>query len=221
MTIDIYIRETSGTREIRIPLLPEEFSFPSGDVMFVSCDIMGRGEVATPSGLELGRYAWESEFPGAFRKNDSMMRGAWQDPNTYVSILNDWKKNGTKLNLLITGYPVNVDVYIKEFTPRGTGAFGDISYEISFVEARSITITSTKADASQLPKRQTYNSKYYTIVAGDTIWSIAEKFYGSGSAADKIYNANKDIIEQAAKTRGFKTSENGRWIFVGTIITLP
>lgn len=221
MTIDIYIREKSGTREIRIPLLPEEFSFPSGDVMFISCDIMGRGEVATPSGTELGRYSWESEFPGALRKNDAMMRGKWQDPKNYVSILEDWKKNGTMLNLLITGYPVNVDVYVQEFIPRGSGAFGDISYEITFKEARSITIKSTKATEAELPKRQTYKSSYYTIVAGDTLWAIAEKFYGDGTKKSEIYEANKEVLEREAKNRGFSSSENGHWIFVGTVITLP
>lgn len=221
MTVDIYIREKSGTREIRIPLLPEEFSFPSGDVMFISCDIMGRGEVAVPSGTELGSYSWESEFPGVLRKNDPMMRGKWMDPKTYVNILEDWKKNGTMLNLLITGYPVNVDVYVKEFVPRGSGAFGDITYDISFKEARSITIKSTKADESQLPTRQTYKSTYYTIVAGDTLWAIAKKFYGDGNKKSMIYEANREVFEREAKLRGFTSSENGHWIFIGTKITLP
>ena len=221
MTIDIYIREKGGTREIRIPLLPEEFSFPSGDVMFISCDIMGRGEVAVPSGVELGRYSWESEFPGVNRKNDAMLRGKWKNPKTYVSILDDWKKNGTMLNLLVTGYPVNVDVYLSEFIPRGTGAFGDISYEITFKEAKSITIKSTKADKNQLPKRQDYKPSHYTIVAGDTLWSIAEKFYGDGKKKSEIYKANKETLESAARLRGMKSSENGHWIFVGVLITLP
>lgn len=221
MTIDIYIREKSGTREIRIPLLPEEFSFPSGDVMFISCDIMGRGEVAIPSGMELGSYAWESEFPGALRKNDAMMRGTWKDPKTYVSILEDWKKNGTMLNLLITGYPVNVDVYIEEFNPRGTGAFGDISYELVLKEARSITIKVTQADESQLPKRQSYKPTEYLIVGGDTLWSIAEKFYGDGTYKQQLYEANKETLDKEARYRGFTSSENGHWIFQGSVITLP
>ena len=221
MTIDIYIREKSGKREIRIPLLPEEFSFPSGNTMFVTSDIMGRGEVATPSGTELGRYSWESEFPGAFRKNDSMLRGAWKDPQSYVSILDDWKRNGETLNLLITGYPVNVDVYIKEFDTTGFGAFGDISYKLEFIEARSITITTTKMAASQLPQRQYYRPNTYTTVPGDCLWSISERFYVTSDMWTVIYQANKEIIEKTARAKGFKSSDNGHWIFPGTTFILP
>ena len=221
MTVDIYIKEKSGKREIRIPLLPEEFSFPNGDVIFISNDIMGRGEVAVPSGTELGSYSWESEFPGALRKNDPMIRGTWQDPKMYRNILEDWKSKGEKLNLLITGYPVNVDVYIKEFNPKGSGAFGDISYEISFIEARSITITTINAAIVQLPTRNQYKSNQYTILLGDTLWSIAEKFYGDGTKWQSIYNANKAILEANAHDRGFVNTQNGRWIWPGTIIQIP
>lgn len=221
MTVDIYITEVGGKREIRIPLLPEEFSFPSGNAMFISNDIMGRGEVAVPSGTELGSYSWESEFPGALRKNDPMIRGEWQDPKTYKSILDEWKRNGTKLNLLITGYPVNVDVYIKEFNTTGSGAFGDISYEISFIEARSITIETMNAAVVQVPTRNQYKPKQYTIMLYDSLWSIAEKFYGDGGQWQRIYNANVAILEANAHERGYTSTQNGKWIWPGTIIQIP
>lgn len=220
MTVDIYIREKSGSREIRIPLLPEKFSFPKGDVIFITNDIMGRGEVSIPSGTELGTYSWESEFPGPLRKNDAMMRGEWKDPKTYRSILEDWKRKGVKLNLLITGYPVNVDVYCQEFRPEGSGPFGDIKYEISFIEARDITITTSDASTTTTT-RTTETIKSYTIKSGDTLWSIAERLYGSGAQWQKIYNANKEIIEKTAKERGRSSSQNGHWIYPGVVLTIP
>lgn len=221
MTVDIYIKEVSGKREIRIPLLPEEFSFPSGDVIFVSNDILGRGEVVVPSGTELGIYSWQSEFPGELRKNDPMIRGTWQNPKTYRSVLDEWKSKGEKLNLLITGYPVNVDVYIKEFTPRGSGAFGDITYDIKFIEARSITISTMETAVVQLPTRNQYVPNQHTIMLNETLWSIAEKFYGDGSKWQSIYNANKEILESAARERGFVNTKNGQLVWPGTIIVIP
>ena len=221
MTVDIYITEVGGEREIRIPLLPEEFAFPSGNAIFITSDIMGRGEVAVPSGTELGSYSWESEFPGALRKNDPMIRGSWQDPKIYKSILEEWKNNGAKLNLLITGYPVNVDVYIKEFSTTGSGAFGDISYKISFIEVRSITISTMEAAVVQAPTRNQYKPNQYTIMLNDTLWSIAEKYYGDGNQWERIYNANKDILEANAHDRGLTSTQNGRWIWPGTIIQIP
>lgn len=218
MTVDIYIREKSGTREIRIPLLPEEFSFPNGDVIFVTSEIMGLGEVSVPDGTALGSYSWQSEFPGQLRQNDAMLRGSWQSPQNYLSLLEEWKQKGTELNLLITGYPVNVDVYCKEFHPKGFGAFGDIAYEISFIQSRSITITSKTEETKQRPSTTKSTHK---IKSGDTLWSMAQSYYGSGSKWTTIYNANKEIIEQTAKKHGKRSSENGHWIYPGVTLVIP
>lgn len=221
MTIDIYVREKSGSREIRFPILPEDFQFPTGDATFITNEIMNKGEVAVPSGTELATYSWESEFPGEQRSDDPMIRGTWQDPNSYKNTLEDWKSKGTLLNLLITGYSINVDVYCKEFHPMGTGAFGDISYEIQFIEARSITIKTEKVEAKKTTQRQTSTAKTYTIVSGDTLWEIAKKFYGDGSKWPIIYDANKEIIEKTAKEHGKSSSENGHWIYPGVTLTIP
>jgi nucleoid-associated protein YgaU len=35
---------------------------------------------------------------------------------------------------------------------------------------------------------------YYTVQPGDTLWGIAQKFYGNGSLYMEIYKANKDLI---------------------------
>lgn len=61
----------------------------------------------------------------------------------------------------------------------------------------------------------------YTVVSGDTLWAIAKKFYNSGAKYTIIYNANKDIIESTAKARGKSSSDNGHWVFPGTVLTIP
>ena len=220
MMVDIYIREKSGTREIRIPLLPEEISFESGDATVVKHEVMSLGDVAIPSGTELDGWSWKSEFPGELRQNDPMIRGAWIPPKTYDSILKDWKKNGTELNLLAVGYPINADVYLKEYKGAATGAFGDISYEIGFFEARKIVVTTTKVETATTT-RPTTSSSTYTIKSGDTLWGISLKFYGTGTKWSTIYNANKDIIEATAKKYGRKSSDNGHWIYAGVTLTIP
>lgn len=229
MQVDIYIREKNGNREIRIPILPEKINFHRGEAMCVATEIMGLGEVAVPTGTELTPYSWESEFPGELQKNDPRIRGSWNDPKTYHNILVDWHKNGTELTLLVTGYPINDDVYLAKYEPSGVGAFGSIAYEIGFIEARKITITSTKLEQkkastpSNETKRAVTKSASYTIKSGDTLWGIAamSKHYGNGAKWKTIYDANKDIIEQTAKKYGRSSSNNGWWIYPGVTLTIP
>ncbi|MEX0616577.1 MAG: LysM peptidoglycan-binding domain-containing protein [Candidatus Woykebacteria bacterium] len=46
-----------------------------------------------------------------------------------------------------------------------------------------------------LPKPSTtVVAKSYTVVKGDTLWEISQKFYGSGSSWTKIRDANKDKV---------------------------
>lgn len=223
MMVDIYIREKSGTREIRVPLIPEEISFSSGDATVITYDIMGLGEVAIPSGTELGSWAWKSEFPGELRKNEPMIRGVWASPSSYDSILNDWKKKGTELNLLVTGYPINADVYLREYKASAAGAFGDIYYEIAFSESRPLVVTATTTTENEGTenKRPAEQSSTYTIKSGDTLWKISLSFYGTGTKWQTIYEANKDIIEQTAKKYGKSSSDNGHWIYPGVKLTIP
>lgn len=61
----------------------------------------------------------------------------------------------------------------------------------------------------------------YTVVHGDTLFKIAQQFYGRGVEYEKIYEANKEIIESTAKARGKKDSSHGHWIFAGTELIIP
>lgn len=223
MQIDIYVREKNGKRELRMPLIPVEIQFQSGDATLISYEIMGLGTVEIPSGTGLGQWSWKSSFPGKYRQDDPLIRGTWYTPDDYDRTLNDWKKNGTELNLLVTGYPINVDVYLTEYRSAASGAFGDIAYEIAFVEARSIVITTSKVEqpAAETTTRPATTAATYTVKSDDTLWSIAQQFYCSGAKWGTIYNANKDIIETTAKKRGMKSSDNGHWIFSGTVLTIP
>lgn len=222
MVIDIYLKEKSGSREIRIPWLPEEIEYKSGGTTFATYDIMNRGEVKVPTGSGLRGWSWEGIFPGKNRTDKAMLRGQWKAPETYHNILEDWREKGTALTLLVTGYPINHDVYLEDYEGKAAGGFGDWEYTISFVEDRDIVVTA-KADTT---KRSTGETTAYTIKKGDTLWGISQRFLGGGAKWQTIYSANKEIIESTAKKRwkaaGInRDSQNGHWIFPGTVITIP
>lgn len=225
MNVDIYIKEREGSREIRIPWLPEEIEYRLGDGSFASYEIMNKGEVAVPTGSGLATVSWQSEFPGVNRTDRSMQRGKWRATSYYHNILTDWMENGTPLNIIVTGYPINLDVYLKEYRSTATGGFGDLSYEVAFLEDRDLKITSKKVQSST-KKRSAPETTSYTIKKGDTLWAISQKFLGSGAKWETIYKANKDIIESTAKKRwkaaGInRDSQHGHWIFPGTVINIP
>lgn len=67
----------------------------------------------------------------------------------------------------------------------------------------------------------TANGIPYTIKSGDTLWAISKKYLGSGAKYKVIYDANADVIEAAAKSRGKANSNNGNRIYPGTVIIIP
>ncbi|MCL2563610.1 MAG: SH3 domain-containing protein [Oscillospiraceae bacterium] len=61
----------------------------------------------------------------------------------------------------------------------------------------------------------------YTVVSGDSLWRIAQRFYGNGAQWRRIFDANRDVIEAEARRRGFANSNNGNRIWPGTVLVIP
>ena len=222
-TVDIYIREVNGTRQIRVPWLPASIEYEAGGMIVASYDIMNRGTVDKPTGRELAKISFESQFPGKRRTDTSMMRGSWKEPKEYHKILESWIEKKTTLNLMVTGYPINKDVYLSAYKCTPAGGFGDMEYSVEFTELRDITVSYTKKKNKDKSKSNRSKKKYttYTIKKKDTLWKIAKKKLGKGKRWKEIYKLNKTVIEKAAKKHGRKSSRNGHWIYPGTKIKLP
>lgn len=227
MNVDIYIREvnTSKPREIRIPWLPEKIPYDTGEASTATYNILNSGDAVTPTGVGLFSCSWDSIFPGKGRGVTEMQRGEWHPPKEYDDLLTYWKKYGIELNLLVIGYPINKNVYLTKYSGEASGGFGDIEYSIAFKEARQITVTESKKNkvSSAIIKqitRSTSTTKTYTVKKGDTLWGIAEKRLGSGTRWGEIYAANKQVIEATAIKYGRKSSDNGHYIYPGTVLRL-
>ncbi len=107
----------------------------------------------------------------------------------------------------VNGSSVNIAGLAKNYETR------DRALEI----ARSIDGVS-EVDVEQLIVQEELNEDeeidipeevFYTIEEGDTLWAIAEKFYGDGAMYRKIVEANRDIIE------------NENLIYPGETIRIP
>lgn len=95
-----------------------------------------------------------------------------------------------------------------------TGAPGfDTIYSGQFVH---IVMTS---DGAYVSKPHVTSSGTYTVVSGDTLWGIADHFYGNGSQWPTIYNANKAYLDGI--TAGHGLTPGPHWIFPGEVISIP
>lgn len=230
--MDIYLTNLKTKDRLRIPMLPEEISVKKAN-QFASYNIITIGDVRIPSGTSLDSFSWTATLPGKKRKNEPYVR-EWRKPNEiYKWITNLKAKNGkpVKARLLITGTPINCDVYLQDFSPKPTGGYGDIEYSITLIQAKEIKVKKKakakkkkknskkkkstrkklKDKPSSAPERTSKTkAQTYKVKSGDCLWKIAQRFYGSGSQYTKIYNANKKTI-----------GSNPNKIYPGQVLTIP
>lgn len=100
------------------------------------------------------------------------------------------------------GLDVSVDVNLKQWKSYGTKTV-KVEQPAENTQVQTVSVEKER-DASTAP-----TAKTYTVKAGDTLWALAAKYYGSGAQYTKIYNANTDKIS------------NPNLIYVGQVLTIP
>ncbi|HIO92924.1 MAG TPA: peptidoglycan-binding protein LysM [Leucothrix mucor] len=73
------------------------------------------------------------------------------------------------------------------------------AYEKAVLMAgNALGVDSVEAAGLTAPE-QTYEVTYYEIQKGDSLWKIADKFYGNGSKYEKIFEENREVIKDPDK----------------------
>lgn len=75
------------------------------------------------------------------------------------------------------------------------------AYEKAVLMAgNALGVESVEASGLNAPEQtQTYEVNYYEIQEGDSLWKIADKFYGNGSKYEKIFEDNREVIKDPDK----------------------
>lgn len=199
--MDFYLTAPNGQR-LQFPLPPQQVTADTGSLIH-TFETLQLGEVGFPRGTRLARISWEGIFPGAARQNLGIVK-AWRQPSELVNQIQKWRDTGTKLRLLITNTPINLDVYIEEFEHTWGSGYGDANYTITLVQAKNLYVYT---DAEWKRRRgggsSTSNNRSrprpapprtYTVRRGDSLWLIAKRFLGSGNRWREIYNLNRNVI---------------------------
>lgn len=69
-------------------------------------------------------------------------------------------------------------------------------------------VAEVQADGLSAPA-PTQSVEYYVIQKGDTLWALAQKYYGNGAEHQRIFEANREVIKDPNS------------IFVGQKIRIP
>lgn len=231
--MDIYLTETgSGGRRFCFPSLPERIKVKNS-TNYQNYDILSMGSVKLPQGMEPTTVAWDGVFFGEAKKGESIVK-QWTKPSECEKTLQNWQEKGTVLRLMVTDTNINVDVTISSFICEEAGGFGNKEYSVEFVDYKSLKlyttdelkivkfVKKTKTRPAPAAPAASSNKGNYTVKSGDTLWGIARTYYGNGAQWQKIYNANSSVIESTARQRrGGRGSDNGHWIYPGTVLTIP
>ena len=197
-------------KAIRLPVIPAEFERVIG-ADYETNNIIGLGDVATFNSNGLAQLSLSSFFPKkeySFNEYSNV-----QKPYDMVSHIKDWKNKGTVVRVILTGTDINQEMYITDFTYGEKDGTGDVYYSMDLLECRPITIpaineASTNTQNTSRPTDNNNNSnknntnntqKTHKVVKGDSLWAIAQKYYGKGSLYPKIKEANKSKYKSLAK----------------------
>lgn len=215
-----------GGREINIPVLPAKLNVSSpGKNERVTVLELGEVLLLRKKGLRI--LSWESFFPVS---KAPYTVGQIRDPVSIVQAIQKARDQKSPVRFLITGTDLDCNLRMGidsfEYEER-SGELGDLYYTIKLYEWKDISpkrivLPEKKEEPAktQEPKRSgkpEQTSKTHTVVKGDCLWAIAQKYYGKGSRYPEIYAANQSQID--GRNRG--TGNPKYTIYPGQVFTIP
>ena len=229
----IWMNYDNDKKQYQVPMNPESIQIKI-DGKAVTSDIDRLGTLLHKGKRGPMQISWSSYFPATYGSYCTCQKKNFKSPQTMHKWILALMNAANPLHLVFSGaFSLNIYAVITSYTATEEGGdVGTISYSITLKEYRSVTIkkytqskTKKKAPAKQTKTKKRVNNtqkkKTYKIKQGDCLWNIAKRYYGDGKKCTKIYNANKSVLNKAAKKHGYSNCRNGNLIFPGTTITIP
>lgn len=237
-----YFYFKDGTDLLTFPITPGELNINLGSKNKV-VTLINEGDVNILKSPSLIEVSFEARFPmrkypysrevSNFQWYFDKFRDLKENKKSFRFIVARLNNNGTETwgtNIQVAlesldfkesadqGDDVLISFRLKQFKEYGVQT---IKLKESTPTTTSTAKTETEAKRSEESSPTQTTGKTHTVKSGDTLWAIAKKYYGDGSKYNKIYEANKTVIEKAAKDHGKSSSSNGSLIWAGTVLTIP
>lgn len=229
----MYFNYDNDKKVYVVPVLPEKIEVKCNG-RTTSIDIDKFGEILHKGKRDAISISFSSYFPAIYSQSYcACTANEFKTPKIWHNWMLSLENAANPCHFVLEGSPFALNMYadIVSYSAAETGGdVGTISYSLELKEHRKPTISTYKkstgkstAKVSTSGKRSNNKSKEktYTVKTGDCLWNIAKMFYGDGSKYTIIYMANKAVIEKVARKHGRSSSNNGNWIYPGTILTIP
>ena len=141
------------------------------------------------------------------------MPGARAAPYEYLYDLEVWSDKAAKLRWIVSGTSVNASVILEEITQGEQDGTNDLYVTIVMRQWRKpetpvLAVSGSGAQTDRDTQTGAASARTYTVESGDCLWSIAQKFYGSGAQYKRLAAANPAIT-------------NPNLIYPGQVLTVP
>jgi nucleoid-associated protein YgaU len=197
----IYLSVGDGKEGFQIPVNPAQIEIKEAG-QGETYTIISLGEINVIKEAKLSEISFESFFPA--QQYPFVVADTLLEPIQYVNMIKKWIEEQQVVRFIMTGTSdINMTVSIENFTWREkAGAVGDLEYELSLkkyvyyapkkavIQKSSSNQVKASAPAKSTRPNTSKTPSTYTLKKGDTLWSIAQKYLGSGTRWREIANLN-------------------------------
>ena len=197
--------------KIRFPVVPSSIGVNRSNNIDTQA-VIKLGEVPIFNGTSLKTIELTSFFPNqeySFCDYTGFMK-----PYEFSDKIQKWMYEGKPLRIIVTDSPTNMQCLIQQFDTVEQDGTRDLYFTLNLLEYRPIEVPnlsnnnqSNNSNNSQNISRPSENNdssnsnqqKTHKVVKGDSLWAIAQKYYGNGGLYPKIKEANKTKYPSLAK----------------------
>lgn len=199
MPYGIELSFNNGQEGFEIPVIPPRIEI-SDSGKSATYDVVQLGEINVIKDPSLSEYAFSSFFP--VHRSPLVTTDQLLPPAEYVQYILKWHTTKRPIRFIFVGdtFSINTAASIKTFEWQEIAGSGDIEYSLSlkhyrffsakkvdYVQINSQVKTATTAPARANDKQ---TPRTYTMVAGDTLWSVAKKVFDNPTRWPEIQRLN-------------------------------